>query len=223
MPSFFRPASEITTSDESSSSSHAKGETETQEPGDADETLTTVQSVGSEVVADQGSVVPSAPVVGNDQSHQRELILHTLLEDKCLTDAVDHLNKRPNNSIYHTKSHPDVKALASCKYQYISKHLSDHGLVEDGLQSEELQSVRQGVRLGLEHLSLKSTLESNKGGSSDLENTRRLFRTNSAAISTLPKAFQKLLVPAGKAATVSPTRDRRSKAPLGVAHSSVPR
>jgi hypothetical protein len=214
MSPFFRRPSEVTASDEETGPDQETAEDAQNKPdqepdpepdqdgNDAD--LSKIDTVETDVPSASESSNPAPSVLVNDRGRHRDLLLHTLLEDRCITLAIDILNNRPGNVIKYTKNHPDVQALAKSQYQGLSQHLADHGLLEDGPQSDDLQSVRQGYRLGLEHLLLRHTLDNDKECSPELEDLRRVFRANSAVIETLPPGFRKLLIPAEESSVAFP-------------------
>lgn len=95
----------------------------------------------------------SGPVSGDDQDKHKELILHTLLEEKCIYSAMEELNIRGLTKIKHARNVPVIMSLADEKYQFMCKHLRAMGLITTDSNAERFTSLRQGYRHGLDFLS----------------------------------------------------------------------
>ncbi|KAK5170750.1 hypothetical protein LTR04_004224 [Oleoguttula sp. CCFEE 6159] len=92
------------------------------------------------------------------RDYHKDMILHALLEDKCLQEALDQLNSQPNAlRARYNKQHPEVRVLAKAKYEHASNQLARHGLVAPGGHEDRLHDTRQGYRRALELLSRNST------------------------------------------------------------------
>lgn len=101
------------------------------------------------------SIGPSSfgSVSSDDQEKHKEMILHTLLEEKCIYSAMEELNIRGLTKIKHAKKIPVIMSLADEKYQFMCKHLRAVGLVNTDSNAEKFTSLRQGYRHGLDFLS----------------------------------------------------------------------
>lgn len=98
--------------------------------------INTVDSIGSA----QGVPLSSRPAISRQNSHVRDLLLHSLLEEKALKEAADQLKK--------DVTHPDVQELAQSTYQALSRQLS--GPTDDTYSSEHMRMHRITAKEGLE-------------------------------------------------------------------------
>jgi translation initiation factor 2-alpha kinase 3 len=98
--------------------------------------INTIDSTGS----GQGLPVSSRPAISRQNSHVRDLLLHSLLEEKALKEAADQLNK--------DVTHPDVQELARATYQALSRQLS--GPIDETYSSEHMRMHRITAKEGLE-------------------------------------------------------------------------
>ncbi|KAK4987382.1 hypothetical protein LTR66_007605 [Elasticomyces elasticus] len=153
MSSFFRSDSDATPSEESTSRSsthHSSGKTqENGDPNGEAESLKTLNSTSTEhsIAGDQDleTLVDSVP----NQRRHRDFLLHALLEEKCLNEALE-LYSTP---VQLSKDHPKVKAAATAKYYQLCDHLGSYGLVAANLYEETHAKIRQQYRDGLDYLS----------------------------------------------------------------------
>lgn len=82
---------------------------------------------------------PSHPALSRNPSHVRDLLLHSLLEEKALREAAEHLGK--------DKSDPEVQQLARTTYQALSRQLP--GQNDESLTSDLMRPHRAAVQEGL--------------------------------------------------------------------------
>lgn len=87
--------------------------------------------------------------LGASQHHQNVLV-HALLEEKCLNDICNELNAAngPRSRVY-TKEDPEVKVQAAQRYQMLTAQLVSHGLISAGPEHNSFFHVRQTARDGL--------------------------------------------------------------------------
>lgn len=153
MSSFFRPAADISSSREDSSVSQDVTDNHTSE----DYSIARVRTLGSSATIDQsrGDNSDAFSTGSAPASFHRDVLLHALLEERCVNEAMEELRNAGMN--IDTKHHPRVQALAAEKYSGISQTLTSYGVVERGLDSEQLSPLRQQYRDGLSLLSQNST------------------------------------------------------------------
>ncbi|KAF2447980.1 kinase-like protein [Karstenula rhodostoma CBS 690.94] len=85
----------------------------------------------------------------NTGDNIRDLLLHSLLEDKALTDAAEHLGKG--------KTDPDVLALAQQTYQGLARQFSSQ--VDNSYASDDMRMQRLAAKEGISratHLQMSS-------------------------------------------------------------------
>lgn len=75
-----------------------------------------------------------------------------LLEFYCLTRAADILNSQPGSHGRFTRDSPEVQYLGKKLYNYKSQFLSSHGVLANGIDSEEWGPTRQYYRDSLDVL-----------------------------------------------------------------------
>ena len=92
-------------------------------------------------------------VSNDDREKHKEMILHTLLEERCIHSAIEELNIRGLTKIKHARNDPVIMSLADEKYQFMCKHLRAVGLVNTDSNAEKFTGLRQGYRHGLDFLS----------------------------------------------------------------------
>jgi len=128
------------------------------------------------------------------------MILHALLEEKCLREALEELNGQSDVEVQYTEDHPEVKQLANAKYQYVSTHLGAHGLIAPGLHNEELGDVRQAYLQGLHYLSSQTQSEDGAIG----------LRSRPASDKALSSVMRKLLISPPASRALSPIHRNRA-------------
>lgn len=144
MSSFFRSAGDI------SSSGYTETSNTDDDHSDVGEALTRVHTIGSSENSNGGTFGPAA----STQRH-RDVLLHALLEDRCLREALEELNATSADGFYD-QSHPDVKARANEKYSELCRTLRPYGLVAPGLDAPHHQELRGKYRDGLNLISQAS-------------------------------------------------------------------
>lgn len=171
MSLFRRPGEDDSSSDESSSSSSEDISTEQGNAGDgpAGDLLNDLSRVntlssgptrsGSERTTPL-TANPPRPALSRNASHVRDLLLYSLLEEKAVREAAEHLGKH--------ESDPEVQELARNTYLALSRQLP--GSEDERYTSELMRSHRSAVQEGIStatrrHL-MALTGESSVGGSS---------------------------------------------------------
>lgn len=104
MSLFRRPGVDTSSSDESSDSTHT-GQEDTTNAGELND-LSRINTINSGA-SRSGRATPLSsrtPGLSRSSSHVRDLLLHSLLEEKTLREAAEHLNK--------DQSDPEVQELA---------------------------------------------------------------------------------------------------------------
>ncbi|KAF2739879.1 kinase-like protein [Polyplosphaeria fusca] len=83
------------------------------------------------------------PSITRNNSHIRDLVLHSLLEDKAVQEAATHLGKRPSD--------PDVQALANNTYRELSRQLAGSGAadMDERYASESMRPARTAAQRGI--------------------------------------------------------------------------
>ncbi|PNS18423.1 hypothetical protein CAC42_6240 [Sphaceloma murrayae] len=144
MSSFFRPASEISESQDTSTySDSSASQRSTTKPAE----LASHQPGES---LHQVATQPSAPSAASQ--HYQNVLVHALLEEKCLNDICHELNaNHPGSPYSHTD--PLVKAQATERYRALTGQLASHGLLAAGPEKDSFRHVRQTARDGLSLLS----------------------------------------------------------------------
>lgn len=161
MSSFFRSVNDVSASGEETSESTS--------PGDEGE--------GRHVVLDRITTVSSEtevgeiprPVDGNqflspyqeraswlpsgDAAGHQSFLLHALLEERCVNQALEHLNRHSQASVHFTRDDPEVQAQARQVYEDLCQSLIPKGLLPAGPEQDRFRSQRQGYRQGLNLLS----------------------------------------------------------------------
>ncbi|KAF2401163.1 kinase-like protein [Trichodelitschia bisporula] len=95
----------------------------------------------------------SMPSRFSGPSSHSDMIVHALLEDKCLNEALAFYreqDERSINAVAYTKDHPDVQHLARKKYEYMATQLSEHQLINAVRPDQNV--MRETYRKGLDHL-----------------------------------------------------------------------
>lgn len=153
MSSFFRSAADISSSREDDSISR---DVSGDEPCE-DYSIARIGTVGSSATVDsaQGDNSDAFSTGSAPASFHRDVLLHALLEERCVNEALEEL--RDAGLEIDTKHNPQVQALAAEKYSGITQTLTAYGVVERGLDTDQLSPLRQQYRDGLALLSKTST------------------------------------------------------------------
>jgi translation initiation factor 2-alpha kinase 3 len=170
MSSFFRSANEVTestddsisdvSSEEESRSEHEK------ETGHASQDLTESQYISKVKTLPVSSSASTEDVTSTlalprtSTSHHSDYVLHALLEQRCLDEALAWYQQHHGHEHYYTREHPDVEALAQEKYKYMAEQLGRHNLVPQGPEQESARTLRGAYREGLDLLSRRGPLPS---------------------------------------------------------------
>jgi hypothetical protein len=118
MSSFFRSANDIT--DTSPEYTGAAAE------HDEDSELSNSQIISKTSTHDSTLSIgednhPATVALNNDPSRHSQYLIHTLLEEKCLNDAMALCQESNGGNEVFTKDHPEVKRLAELRYKHMSK------------------------------------------------------------------------------------------------------
>ncbi|KAF2219117.1 kinase-like domain-containing protein [Elsinoe ampelina] len=174
MSSFFRPASEISASDDTS----------TQSLDSSSQIKSTTTKAGELASPDHThgefphELASSSAAPSIASQHYQNVLVHALLEDKCLNDVCHELNNvtLPGSPRY-TKDHPHVRSQATERYRALTGQLATHGLVSSGLEGDNFRHVRQTARDGLSLLSQQlNALDLSTEDSSATRSDRHLIR-----------------------------------------------
>ncbi|KAJ9632493.1 hypothetical protein H2203_000898 [Taxawa tesnikishii (nom. ined.)] len=144
--SFFRRTEDTTSS--STGDSRSKEDTDPGDHSGEADALGRIQTIGS-------TINPN----GNTHDHQqtalnpifathnpKDILLSSLLEDKCINEALSELNAA---GAYYQRDDPNVRSLASQKFQRAFRTLEQAGLVVSGLETANHDDLRQRFREGL--------------------------------------------------------------------------
>lgn len=88
-----------------------------------------------------------------DPHYHANMMLHSLLEEKCFSEALAHFKDQGGRERKYSTDDPDVQAFAKAKYNFLSRNLSSAGIFPSAYQSEAFSSSRLKYREGLEMLS----------------------------------------------------------------------
>lgn len=105
----------------------------------------------------------------HDPHFHANMMLHSLLEDKCFAEALAHFQDQGEKEREYSTDDPEVKAFAKAKYDFLSRSLSSAGVFPSGYQSEAFSSSRVNYRAGLEKLSkAQDEIEGGQGAQDSL-------------------------------------------------------
>lgn len=160
MSMFRRPGESSSSSEDGTSSSYEEESSNVRE--DTDNLLSrinTVESTSSTALPLPAGGTPLLNRPGlprtNTGDNLRDLLLHSLLEDKALTDAAEHLGK--------SKTDPDVLALAKQTYQGLAQQFSsqlDSSYASDDMRMQRLaakEGISRATRLQMTGLTAAAT------------------------------------------------------------------
>lgn len=138
--SMFRRPGDSSSSDESSEDSEEQETSHQTRQDDAHNLsrINTLDSGTSGGLPGHGAP-PSRPAMSRTNTEFRDLILHSLLEDKALREAAEHLGK--------DRSDPEVQELARTTYRALSRQMSTS--VDDSYASDEMRSHRAAAQDGI--------------------------------------------------------------------------
>ncbi|KAL4939959.1 hypothetical protein BDV06DRAFT_28396 [Aspergillus oleicola] len=156
--SMFRSPAEIDSSDSDSSSESNDNEVipKQQTSGEAERPFENAEQPPrlEDEESTEGSDV-KALLDADTESHSN-LMTAALLEFYCLTRAADLLNRQHGSHKRYTRDSPEVQFLGKKMYAHKSKFLSDHGVIAEGIDSDEWGSTRQYYRDNLDALGLSA-------------------------------------------------------------------
>jgi eukaryotic translation initiation factor 2-alpha kinase 3 len=148
MTSFFRTPDEITSS---SGDSGASEEGYTHDAFvEGSKGLYKVKTLNTNGAEEDILRTNLTPITG-DIDRRKDLLIHALLEDKCLRDAEEQLSKSMDD--------PEVQVLANAKYRSISQQFAEHLNIDSAFEADEMRHKRAAVQQGLKVLSQKHTID----------------------------------------------------------------
>jgi hypothetical protein len=122
MSSFFRSANDVT--DSRTSTSPEESETAADEDDEtglnSSQVISKVPTQDSTISIGEDNHPATLSLINNPDQNHSHYILHALLEEKCVNEAIEHFREQSRGNEIFTKDHPDVKALAESKYKYMS-------------------------------------------------------------------------------------------------------
>ncbi|GFG25588.1 eukaryotic translation initiation factor 2-alpha kinase 1 [Aspergillus udagawae] len=160
--SMFRPASELSSSSESQSSSdesdHGLLSTGTSKKtrgksrsGNGAQAASLDREPGTESISEA-----SMDVLDVEAQGHTAWMTSALLEFYCLSKATDILNAREGSQMRYTRESPEVQHLAKTMYAHQSQLLSTHGILPGGIESDEWGERRQKYRETLDGIGLQA-------------------------------------------------------------------
>lgn len=182
MTSFFRTPNEITSSSGDSSASE-EGETHDAFV-EGSEGLYKVKTLSTNRTEEDVLRTNPTPIT-SDTNRRKDLLIHALLEDKCLRDAEEQLSK--------SKDDPEVQVLANAKYRSISQQFAEHLNIDSAFEADEMRHKRAAVQQGLKVLSQKHTIDN---GANALSGSLQLV-PSVVSNNALLNNFRNLLAPPG--------------------------
>ncbi|KAF2638090.1 kinase-like protein [Massarina eburnea CBS 473.64] len=136
--SLFRRPSDSSSSDEDTSD-HPKSSTSVAEDSLLSR-INTLESTSSGMLGGQAGLPATPPAVASSKTDQlRDILIHSLLEEKTLRDAADRLSKDPSD--------PEVKQVAKASYQTIARQLSD--IIDHAYASDTMEHARATAKEGI--------------------------------------------------------------------------
>ena len=165
MSSFFRSPNDLTDTQKESSRSLSV-DLESKSASDGEDQNATGWT-GSQAVAKIKTIDSTSPerpgegirdVAMLESGDSSDWILHALLEERCLHDALADFQKQDRGREVYTRDHPEVQKLAESKYKFMAGTLGKHALVSLGPAEEDPESraKRQAYRQGLDMVSSNS-------------------------------------------------------------------
>lgn len=88
--------------------------------------------------------------------HHRDLLLHALLEERCLNEAFDAQRSRASTRPL-SRNASEVRVEARARYLRLCRQLSSYNLISTGSERDEFASGRQAYRDGLDILMRQSS------------------------------------------------------------------
>ncbi|KAJ5677941.1 uncharacterized protein N7477_003574 [Penicillium maclennaniae] len=118
--------------------------------------LASSSSVDASISLDDLSI--SQDALDINVEHHGNMVTAALLEFYCQTRAAEILNAQAGSNRRFTRQCPEAQYLGKKLYKYKSQFLSSHGVLAEGIDSEELDATRQSYRDNLDFLG-RSALE----------------------------------------------------------------
>lgn len=186
MSSFFRAPDDTTASEAdevTSSSSSEDGPSTIPELLDRIRTISTNDTDALDRVRAASTIQDAHRPDSSPTSLHQNMLVHALLEERCLKNATDQLNSQPDAREIYTTQHPQVQAKAQELYLTMTRELQNMGMLHTGPEVDSLRSQREQYRQGLDLLS------------SGLVPNRRVSSSTDPASSalTLPRDVKELL------------------------------
>ncbi|RHZ63059.1 putative protein kinase [Aspergillus thermomutatus] len=160
--SMFRPASEISSSSDSQSSSDESDHKLLSTAASRETRGKSLSGNGAQTASlDRGPDTESISEASMDvldvetQGHAAWMT-SALLEFYCLSKATDILNAREGSQMRYTRDSPEVQYLGKKIYAHQSQLLSTHGMLPGGLESDEWEERRQNYRETLDGIGLQA-------------------------------------------------------------------
>lgn len=163
MSSFFRSANDVTSSTEDTSDQSSSNNDEEEE--DQPDLLGRITTLSSDtevrdIVRSTGDNQTLSPyqeraswLPPGDAAGHQSFLLHALLEERCVNQALDHVNRRSEAARHYTRDDVEVQQQARQLYDDLCQHLIPKGLLPQGPEQDHFRGHRQGYRQGLNLLS----------------------------------------------------------------------
>jgi translation initiation factor 2-alpha kinase 3 len=105
--------------------------------------INTINSSTASLQVGSGRQTPLSgrPNISRSNSHIRDLVLHSLLEEKALRDAADHLGK--------DVSDPEVQKLGSEAYHALSRQMANSRIVDERYAGDDMRDHRAKTQEGI--------------------------------------------------------------------------
>ncbi|KAF2276179.1 kinase-like protein [Westerdykella ornata] len=176
--SMFRKPGDSSSSDESSEEDHESSKNHSVPVAKETVRLSSRRNANNAIASRSGRATPlsSQPALSRNASYVRDLLLHSLLEERVLRETAEQLGKNADD--------PEVREIARTTYQALSRQLA--GQNEDNYTSDSMRSQRAAIQdvLGTATRSHIASLTARNGGS-----TRALARGSSSLGMTAMNPF----------------------------------
>jgi translation initiation factor 2-alpha kinase 3 len=147
---FRRPGEDTSTSTSSDDSDDRDEDTNVSDTNasqsDLDNMLSRINTINSsnaslQIGSGRQTPLSGRPEISRSNSHIRDLVLHSLLEEKALRDAADHLGK--------DVSDPEVQKLGSETYHALSRQMANSRIVDERYASDDMRDHRVRAQEGI--------------------------------------------------------------------------
>lgn len=139
--SLFRIPGEVSSSSDGTEDGN-HGANASQEDLDQLSRINTINSTSASEQSGRQTPLLTRPDMSRDDNRVRDLVLHSLLEDKALREAAAHLGK--------DVSDPGVQARGREMYKALSRQLSGSNNVDESFASDEMRPHRAAAQEGIE-------------------------------------------------------------------------